>query len=111
VLLAPLVAVIAIRVRRRAPSTIGERRPPILPLFVVGFLVAIAVRSSGVLSGGWLDAAATVEKVLLTAALTALGMGVDVRRLRRLGGRPLALGLVAWILVAGSAAVGTVLVA
>jgi len=38
-------------------------------------------------------------------------MGVDVRRLRRLGGRPLAVGMIAWVLVAGSAAFGTFLVA
>lgn len=110
-LLAPLVALIAIRARRRTPAPVGERRPPILPLFVVGFLVTIVVRSSGVLTVGCLDAAATVEKILLTAALVALGMGVDVRRLRRLGGRPLALGMIAWVLVAGGAAFGTFLVA
>ena len=110
VLLAPLVALVAIR-RRRSPMLVGERRPPIVPLFVAGFLASIVVRSSGVLPDGWLDAAATAEKVLLTAALTALGMGVDVRRLRRLGGRPLAVGMIAWVLVAGSAALGTLLVA
>lgn len=107
VLLAPLVALVAIRVRRRTPAVVGERRPPIVPLFVAGFLVAIVVRTTGVLSDGALDVAATAEKVLLTGALVALGTGVDVRRLRRLGGRPLAVGLLAWVLVAGSAAAGT----
>lgn len=111
VLLAPLVALVAVRARRRAPARVGERRPPIVPLFVVGFLAAIAVRSSGVLSDGRLDVAATIEKILLTAALAALGMGVDLRRLRRLGGRPLIVGMVAWVLVAGSAGLGTFLVA
>lgn len=111
VLLAPLVALVAVRARRRTPASSGERHPPIVPLFVVGFLAAIVIRSSGVLSEGWLETSATVEKILLTAALTALGTGVDVRRLRRLGGRPLALGMIAWVLVAGSAALGTFLVA
>ena len=111
VLLAPLVALVAVRARRRTPEPVDERRPPIVPLFVGGFLVAILVRSSGVLSDELLDASATVEKILLTGALTALGMGVDVRRLRRLGGRPLVLGMIAWVLVAGSAALGTFLVA
>jgi uncharacterized integral membrane protein (TIGR00698 family) len=111
VLLAPLVAIVAIRVRRRSPAVVGEQRPPIVPLFVAGFLVAILVRSSGLLSDEALDVAATGEQVLLTAALVALGMAVDVRRLRHLGGRPLALGMIAWALVAGSAALGTFLVA
>lgn len=111
VLLAPLVALVAIRARSRTPAAAGERRPPIVPLFVAGFLMAIAVRSSGVLPATSLATAATVEKILLTAALVALGTGVDVRRLRRLGGRPLAVGMAAWVLVAGSAAIGTYLVA
>lgn len=111
VLLAPLVALVAVRARRRSDAVAGERRPPVVPLFVAGFLAAIVVRSSGLLSTGSLDVAATAEKVLLTAALVALGTGVDVRRLRRLGGRPLAVGMVAWALVAGSAALGTFLVA
>lgn len=111
VLLAPLVALVAVRQRRRTGPVAGERRPAVVPLFVVGFLVAILVRSSGVLSADALDAAATGEKLLLTGALAALGMGVDVSALRRLGGRPLALGMVAWVLVAGSAALGTIVVA
>jgi hypothetical protein len=52
------------------PTSVVDRRPPIVPLVVAGFLVAI-------------------------------------RRLRLLGGRPLAVGMVAWVLVAGSAALGT----
>jgi uncharacterized membrane protein YadS len=46
---------------------------------------------------------------VLTVALVGLGMGVRVSRLRRLGGRPLLLGLLAWPLVAGVAFVGTML--
>ncbi|WP_420453466.1 YeiH family protein [Ilumatobacter sp.] len=85
-------------------------RPPLLPLFVVGFLIAILVRSSGVLDDGALDVASDVEKVLLTVALTGLGLGVQVRSMRRLGGRPLLLGLMSWVLVAGAAFVGTAIV-
>lgn len=113
VLLAPLVAGVAISRRRASrpllplPSDrIGEplgaaTHPPILPLFVVGFLAAIVVRSTGVLPDGALDGAETVEKVVLTTALVGLGTGVRLGRMRRLGGRPLALGLLAWVLVAG----------
>ena len=57
-----------------------------------------------------LDAAATLEKLVLTAALVGLGMGVRLDRMRRLGGRPLALGLLAWVLVAGFGWVTTTVV-
>jgi uncharacterized membrane protein YadS len=86
-----------------------EQHPPILPLFVCGFLAAIVVRSSGVLSPATLATIATTEKLVLTVALVGLGMGVRVSRLRRLGGRPLVLGLLAWPLVAGVAFVGTMI--
>ena len=63
-------------------------RPPILPLFVCGFLIAIVVRSTGVLSAQALHLAGTMEKVVLTVALVGLGMGVRLDRMRKLGGRP-----------------------
>ena len=118
-LLAPMVAGVAIA-RRRAtgrqvdPSAdLGIDRadqPSILPLFVVGFLVAVAVRSTGVLSDGALDRVGVVEKVVLTVAMVGLGIGVRIGRLRQIGGRPLVLGLAAWVLVAGMAYVATVVV-
>jgi uncharacterized membrane protein YadS len=40
-------------------------------------------------------------------ALVGLGMGVRLDRMRKLGGRPLVLGLMSWVLVAGAAYVGT----
>ena len=118
VLLAPLVALVSLSARRRAPKTLSaasndaavEQHPPLLPLFVIGFLAAMLVRSSGVLSDEALDVAADVEKILLTVALVSMGMGVRVGQMRRLGARPLVLGLLAWVLVAGTAYVGTLIV-
>lgn len=117
VLLAPLVALVALR-RRAAADAAGvddaateTARPPLVPMFVIGFLVAIGVRSSGVLSDGALSFASDLEKIVLTVALVGLGLGVRVAKMRRLGGRPLVLGLLSWVLVAGVAYIGTVLVA
>ena len=111
VLLAPLVALVALSRRRRdaASAEAGESgtRPPILPLFVVGFLAMIVVRTSGVLSDSQLDVAGDLEKILLTIALVSLGLGVSVAKMRQLGGRPLLVGLLAWILVAGVAGLAT----
>jgi uncharacterized integral membrane protein (TIGR00698 family) len=111
VLLAPLVTGVAL-VRSRGsgaarPSAKG--RPPIVPLFVAGFLAAIAVRSTGLLSGQVLAGAKTLQGVLLAAALVGLGTGIRLSTLRRTGGRALLLGLLSWLLVATVAYLGVVL--
>ncbi|MCV2394028.1 putative sulfate exporter family transporter [Actinotalea sp. M2MS4P-6] len=114
VLLAPLVAAVALRERRTAgrqaqPRADG-RRPAPVPLFVVGFLVAILVASTGWLPDGVLHAAELTQQVLLVAALVGLGTGIHIAMLRRTGGRALALGLASWVLVAAVAYAGVRLV-
>lgn len=101
--LAPLVAGVAFALRARAASDVGvgKRRPPVLPLFVAGFLVMVAVRSTGWVPGPLLDAAGHAQELLLAAALFGLGTAVDLPSLTRTGGRVALLGLCAWVVVAG----------
>lgn len=101
ILLAPMVAGVALwrRSQHRAVCGPAVRRAPLLPLFVIGFLATIAVRSLGLLPGDTLRAIRTTEGLLLAAALVGLGTGVRFDRLRRLGGRPLVLGLLSWLVV------------
>ena len=104
-MLAPLLAGVAVASRRRGAAN-GERaassakRPPLLPLFIVLFLVAVAVRSLDVLGARALADLKNGETILLGMGLVGLGSNVDLRRLRAVGGRPLALGLGSWLLVA-----------
>jgi len=94
VLLAPLVAVVGLRRRRRGAAQSGAR-PPVAPLFVVGFLLAVAVRSSGLAPDAVTSMARVATTLALGAAMVALGSQVHVGRLVRGGGRALALGAVA----------------
>lgn len=105
-LLAPIVAGVNLSRRRSA----GGGSASILPLFVIGFLVMIAIRSSGVLSQGVLDTVETVEKIALSMALVGLGAGVRIEGLRRLGIAPLVLGVISWIFVAVVSLAGITLV-
>lgn len=102
VLLAPLVAIMAYRhsqvTKRNNTATKGQRVSP-LPMFVVLFLLAVSVRTTGVLSDAVITDAKHIEKVLLAMALVALGAGVNVKKLLQLNMRPLVLGVVSWILV------------
>jgi uncharacterized integral membrane protein (TIGR00698 family) len=99
-LLAPMVAGLALVVRNRGGTSAHGARPSLVPLFVLGFTAAVAVRTTGILSAGVLDAARTVQQVLLAMAMAGLGTGVDIRKLRGVGARPVALGLLSWMLVA-----------
>lgn len=112
VLLAPLVAGVALGRRRRSTGgqAVPGRRPPLVPLFVVGFMVAIGMVSTGLVPPVALALAGTVQQVLLVAALVGLGTGIHAAALRRTGGRSLVLGVVSWVLVAAVAYVGVVLV-
>ncbi|WP_245737948.1 YeiH family protein [Streptomyces sparsogenes] len=111
-LLAPLVAAVAVSVRARRASRAGSaagggetgagaRRPPLVPLFVLGFLAMVALRSTDRLPSAALETAATAQELLLAAALFGLGSAVHLPSLARTGGRVAALGLCAWVVVAG----------
>lgn len=107
VLLAPIVAGVNIHRRNERTSDDGKR-PPLMPLFVVLFLGAVALRSTDWLSPDLISTAKDLEGWLLTAALVGLGAGVRIDRLRRLGPQPLVLGVIAWMMVAGVSYLGVV---
>jgi uncharacterized integral membrane protein (TIGR00698 family) len=71
----------------------------LVPWFLIGFVVAAAVNSTGVLPGPVHPAIATVAAFLITVALSAIGLSTDVAGFRRAGFRPLVLGLVLWVVV------------
>ncbi|MDK1358865.1 putative sulfate exporter family transporter [Arthrobacter sp. zg-Y1219] len=102
VLLAPLAAAAGLLGRRsaRGEQTPGKL-PPLVPLFVAGFLALIVVRTTGVLPESVLSAAAVVQEVFFAAALFALGAGVRFRALFVSGFRALAAALVSWFLIGG----------
>jgi uncharacterized integral membrane protein (TIGR00698 family) len=103
-LLAPLVA--GVGVYRRAvedPDAASASRPPIVPLFVLGFLAAMLVRTFLPVPETVLLAADLVQTVLFGLALVALGSSIRVVSLVRTSGRALVVGLASWVLVAALA--------
>lgn len=105
VMLAPVMAVVSARQRRLSQH--GEvRRPPLVPLFVLGFLACAALRTCGVLSDNFLASAKLTQTAILTAAMFALGAGVNIASLRKVGMRPFLLALISTAWVAGLALTG-----
>jgi uncharacterized integral membrane protein (TIGR00698 family) len=58
-----------------------------VPWFILGFLVLAALRSFGVIPGDLADPIRRLTVFLTVVSMAALGLGVDVRVLARVGGR------------------------
>ena len=86
-MLAPMVAIASVVERRRhVEPDPAAKRPPIVPLFVAGFIVAVLVRSFVPLRAGRDRTARTrCRRPLLAMALFGLGTAVRLRTLRRHG--------------------------
>ncbi len=101
-LLAPLVAILALRRSRTGAASHTQPVPP----FVILFVAAIGAASVLTLSPSTTHRIDDVRTVLLGMALFALGTRVHVARLLRIGPRPLVLGLTSWALIAAVAYAG-----
>jgi uncharacterized integral membrane protein (TIGR00698 family) len=107
-MLAPVIAILGVR-RRMTETGADAHRPPLVPLFVAAFLVCVAVRATGLVPAVVLDVASVVQTALLTAAMFALGAGVHVATIRKVGARPFVLAAVSTVWVASIALVGALL--
>ncbi|MGD8167452.1 YeiH family protein [Herbiconiux sp. P16] len=123
--LAPMVAIVGL-VERRADArntALGvdhpdyverpaAKRPPIVPLFIAGFIGAVLVRTfllpllGDAASEGILTAADIGQTILLSMALFALGSNIRFRALARTGWRALIVGLASWVLIAALSLLG-----
>ena len=101
-LLAPMVAIAAGVERRRSTDATGPR-PAIVPLFIVGFLAAVLLRTFVPLPEALLTGADLVQTTLLAMALFALGASIRFAALLHTGWRALVVGLSSWTLVAALA--------
>ncbi|MBU2958315.1 putative sulfate exporter family transporter [Paracoccus sp. 1_MG-2023] len=83
-MLAPVVLIAALALRRANPQSTG-RRPPLLPAFVLGFLVLAALNSAHVVPAPVTDVASSLSRALLVAAVAAVGMKTSLARLADVG--------------------------
>ncbi len=84
-MLGPLVVVLSLRRHRVEASLERAGIGTLLPWFVVGFVIAGAMRSAGLVSVPFADSARDAARVLTVLAMAALGLNVDIRAIRRVG--------------------------
>lgn len=87
---------------RRADPTAADQVPwwRLVPPFLVLFLVAAAVRTSGVIPGSWDAPLRFLAHFGTAVAMAAVGMSSSFKAVRQAGWRPLALGGILWLAVA-----------
>jgi uncharacterized integral membrane protein (TIGR00698 family) len=101
-LLAPVIVAMAWATRRSGTGEAGTAsRPPLVPWFIVGFVLVVAVNSTGVIPTLVAQPLVTTTPWLLAAALGALGLEARLDRLRSQGLRPLLVGAGAWLFISG----------
>jgi uncharacterized integral membrane protein (TIGR00698 family) len=99
-MLAPMVMALGLLAARRHGGEAGKARAPV-PWFVLGFVALVVVNSVIAVPAEARAALAVVATVLLSMALAALGLETDIGKLRAKGPRPLLLGLLATLFIAG----------
>ena len=101
-MLAPMVAGVALLERRRlaAGPVTPAKFPPLVPLFVVGFLALSLLRTTGWLSAGVVELGALAQDITLGMALFGLGSSVRIRALLDTGLRATLMALCSWALIA-----------
>lgn len=108
VTLAPIVAGVSIYMHKKHDVT-DAKKPPIVPLFVVGFIAMMLLRTTGVVPAGLLEFAKVAQTFLLAAAMFGLGLGVHLKSLMRSGSRSLVLAALATLVILVVSAAGTML--
>lgn len=106
-LLAPIVLILSIRHRKwltsQGKSETAGAKVPLIPYFVLGFIAVATITNIVDLNETLHDYIVLTSKLLLGAGLVALGSGVRWKAIRAIGPRPMAMGMVAWVIVAGVA--------
>lgn len=79
----------------------GKPKPvwKLVPWFIIGFVLAAAISSTGVVPEGLHSLFHTLATLLICITLAAIGLETDFAAFRRAGWRPIALGGLLWAIV------------
>ena len=91
-MLAPVVLVFALLTRNLGePDQRATERPPLIPSFILAFLVLVAINSTGVVPA-WLSSfVSDISRWALLVAIAAVGMKTSLRRIADIPGQSIVL--------------------
>lgn len=100
-MLAPVIVAVGLLAHRKRADQ-GER-PPILPLFVVAFLLLVIANSLLPVPAAVQEAGSTASRWFLVAAIAALGMKTKLGEIAEIGWKPVLLMVIETLFIAGLA--------
>ena len=99
--------ILSIRHRRwltsQGKQEVATAKVPLIPYFVLGFIAVATLNNIIDINDRVHGDIVLVSKLMLGAGLVALGSGVRWKAIRAIGPRPMAMGMIAWVIVAGVA--------
>ncbi|MFD1880909.1 YeiH family protein [Paracoccus pacificus] len=91
-MLAPVVLCFSLVIRARGlADTDGGKAPPLLPGFVIGFLVLAALNSFGLIPQAVSDVAGDLSRWALLISIAAVGIKTSLKKMLEVGGGAIAL--------------------
>lgn len=100
-MLAPVVLVASLMIRRFADAPSGEARPPLLPGFVIGFLILATLSSLHVIPASVTEFLSDCSRWLLLIAIAAVGMKTNMKQILSVGGSAIALIVLETLFILG----------
>ena len=84
-MLAPVVLGFSLIIRARGLADTGGKAPPLLPGFVIGFLVLAALNSTGLVPAALSELAGSVSRWALLIAIAAVGIKTSLKKMLEVG--------------------------
>ncbi|MCW5683786.1 MAG: putative sulfate exporter family transporter [Pseudolabrys sp.] len=100
-MLAPMMLAVGLIARRISRKTGASQLRNPFPWFVIGFMLCVLFNSVVTIPEPIRVPLTATTSLLLCIALAAMGVELDLRRIKATGAKPLLLGALSWLIIAG----------
>lgn len=110
-MLAPVILVLSLVIRNQMSGEVSEAgRPPLLPFFVIAFLVLAAANTFGLVSEALGRLLAEISRWALLFAVAAVGMKTSLKSMLQVGGQAILLIVLETLFIGTIVLVGTIVI-
>ncbi|MFP6741295.1 MAG: YeiH family protein [Alphaproteobacteria bacterium] len=111
-MLAPVVLVFSLVIRATGEAAAGgTKRPPLIPGFILAFLILAGVNSLGIIPRAVAEGLGELSRWTLLVAIAAVGMKTSLRLMLDVGGQAITLMVAETVFIAGLILIGIIFLA